>query len=196
MRIRAKIALRNDVAVSAREKLGLSQVQLAEQAGVSARDVYQLEGLKFEGFKSSRGREKLAVLSAFLGVDEDELAPFELLGTNIVNSAFAVKDMPVQAMLGMVADLPRIESGLVAEEVSKAITRAMGCLTAKQREVIQLLYGVGDGAGQAHTIQDVCRTLNRSRGQVKLIEAKALQKMRHAKQSLAIMMAVDGEVEA
>jgi RNA polymerase primary sigma factor len=49
-------------------------------------------------------------------------------------------------------------------------------LTPRERAVITLRYGIGDG--QSHTLLDIGKALGISRERVRQLEVKALQKLR------------------
>jgi RNA polymerase sigma factor (sigma-70 family) len=54
----------------------------------------------------------------------------------------------------------------------------MAALTDREREVLQLRYGVG--TDREHTLEEIGRHLSLTRERVRQIEAKALAKMRAA----------------
>jgi RNA polymerase primary sigma factor len=64
-----------------------------------------------------------------------------------------------------------------AEERSKVLRAALRQLTAREREVLELRYGVHDG--HPRTLDAVGQFLGVSRERVRQIEAKALRKLRH-----------------
>ena len=60
--------------------------------------------------------------------------------------------------------------------LSEELQQALDVLTPRERAVITLRYGIGDG--QNHTLLDIGTGLGISRERVRQIEAKALQKLR------------------
>jgi len=53
----------------------------------------------------------------------------------------------------------------------------LGSLTERERKVLELRYGFGDG--YARTLEEVGKQFNVTRERIRQIEAKALRKMRH-----------------
>ena len=57
------------------------------------------------------------------------------------------------------------------------LTDVLSSLTARERQVLELRFGLGDGA--ARTLEEVGRQFRVTRERIRQIEAKALRKMRH-----------------
>ena len=57
------------------------------------------------------------------------------------------------------------------------LTNVLSSLTARERKVLELRFGLGDGAPR--TLEEVGRQFNVTRERIRQIEAKALRKMRH-----------------
>ena len=70
------------------------------------------------------------------------------------------------------------EEAVMAGEVSRQVAEAMSALTDRERQVMQLRYGVG--TEREHTLEEIGRHLSLTRERVRQIEAKALAKMRAA----------------
>ena len=70
------------------------------------------------------------------------------------------------------------EDTVMAGEVARQVNTAMAALTDREREVLQLRYGVG--TDREHTLEEIGRHLSLTRERVRQIEAKALAKMRAA----------------
>jgi RNA polymerase primary sigma factor len=62
--------------------------------------------------------------------------------------------------------------------VGEELHRALSTLTARERAVVTLRYGIGDG--RSRTLLEVGRELNISRERVRQLEMVALMKLRHA----------------
>ena len=60
--------------------------------------------------------------------------------------------------------------------LSEELQQALDVLTPRERAVITLRYGIGDG--QSHTLLDIGKALGISRERVRQLEVKALQKLR------------------
>jgi RNA polymerase primary sigma factor len=70
------------------------------------------------------------------------------------------------------------EDTVMAGEVARQVSQAMAALTDREREVLQMRYGVG--TDREHTLEEIGRHLSLTRERVRQIEAKALAKMRAA----------------
>ena len=70
------------------------------------------------------------------------------------------------------------EDTVMAGEVARQVSHAMAALTDREREVLQMRYGVG--TDREHTLEEIGRHLSLTRERVRQIEAKALAKMRAA----------------
>jgi RNA polymerase primary sigma factor len=70
------------------------------------------------------------------------------------------------------------EDTVMAGEVARQVSDAMAALTDREREVLQMRYGVG--TDREHTLEEIGRHLSLTRERVRQIEAKALAKMRAA----------------
>ncbi len=71
------------------------------------------------------------------------------------------------------------EDTLMREALRRDLEQLLADLTSRERDVIQMRFGLGDG--QPYSLADIGRTLDLSRERVRQIEAKALQKLRQPK---------------
>jgi RNA polymerase primary sigma factor len=63
------------------------------------------------------------------------------------------------------------------EMLREQVQHALEALSDREREVLELRFGLRDG--KEHTLEEVSRYFNVTRERVRQIEAKALRKMRH-----------------
>ncbi|MGA0197580.1 MAG: sigma-70 family RNA polymerase sigma factor, partial [Prochlorotrichaceae cyanobacterium] len=68
------------------------------------------------------------------------------------------------------------EDNLINESLQKEIQYLLADLTERERDVIQLRFGLRDG--QYYSLAEIGRVLTLSRERVRQIESKALQKLR------------------
>jgi RNA polymerase sigma factor (sigma-70 family) len=59
----------------------------------------------------------------------------------------------------------------------RAVTAVLKTLTYREREIIKLRYGLGDG--YTYTLEEVGRIFKVTRERVRQIEAKAIRKLQH-----------------
>jgi len=71
------------------------------------------------------------------------------------------------------------EELLMRESLRRDLHQLLADLTAREREVIRMRFGLRDG--QAYSLAEIGRALDLSRERVRQIEAKALQKLRQPK---------------
>lgn len=71
------------------------------------------------------------------------------------------------------------EEMLMRESLLRDLQQLLTDLTSRERDVIQMRFGLGDG--QPYSLAEIGRALDLSRERVRQIEAKALQKLRQPK---------------
>lgn len=71
------------------------------------------------------------------------------------------------------------EEMLMRESLRRDLQQLMADLTSRERDVIQMRFGLGDGT--PYSLAEIGRTLELSRERVRQIESKALQKLRQPK---------------
>jgi RNA polymerase nonessential primary-like sigma factor len=71
------------------------------------------------------------------------------------------------------------EESLMRESLQQDLHHLMADLTSRERDVIQMRFGLGDG--HPYSLAEIGRALELSRERVRQIEAKALQKLRQPK---------------
>jgi RNA polymerase nonessential primary-like sigma factor len=71
------------------------------------------------------------------------------------------------------------ESKIMRESLQQELQELLAELTSRERDVIQMRFGLGDG--QSHSLAEIGKVLELSRERVRQIESKALQKLRQPK---------------
>ena len=71
------------------------------------------------------------------------------------------------------------EDALMREALHRDLQQLLADLTSRERDVIQMRFGLGDG--HPYSLSEIGRALDLSRERVRQIEAKALQKLRQPK---------------
>ncbi|MBU6180731.1 MAG: sigma-70 family RNA polymerase sigma factor, partial [Verrucomicrobia bacterium] len=67
--------------------------------------------------------------------------------------------------------------GAAQEMLRNRIAKVLKSLSYREREIIKLRYGLGDG--YSYTLEEVSHIFKVTRERIRQIEAKALRKMRH-----------------
>jgi len=78
-------------------------------------------------------------------------------------------------------DAPSPLDSAVRDMLREQIRHALEVLTERERDVLELRFGLKDG--QDHTLEEVSRYFDVTRERVRQIEAKALRKLRHPSRS-------------
>jgi hypothetical protein len=88
-----------------------------------------------------------------------------------------------------VADVMLPDDAVGAIELQQQLGKVLDTLTPNEKLVIQMRFGLT--MPDAHTLKDVGRCLGVSRERIRQIEAKALRKMRHPRQSDNLLIFVN-----
>ena len=73
-------------------------------------------------------------------------------------------------------DSPKADSALMAESLSKEVERALSILTDREREIIQMFFGIGC---QEATLEDIADKFGLTRERVRQIKERAIRRLRH-----------------
>ncbi len=69
------------------------------------------------------------------------------------------------------------DDGILTQDLSTQVERALGTLSEKEREILRLRFGIGKEG--EHTLEEVGQRFSVTRERIRQIEAKALRKLRH-----------------
>jgi DNA-binding CsgD family transcriptional regulator len=88
------------------------------------------------------------------------------------------------------SDAPGDSAG--ADMLKSRIEQVLRTLTYREREIIKLRYGIGDG--YTYTLEEVGRIFKVTRERVRQVEAKAIRKLQHPVRARKLQGFVDGSV--
>jgi RNA polymerase sigma factor (sigma-70 family) len=167
--------------ISARERKGWSQKELAERAKVGVHVVSQLEGLQYISW-AARADEVMS-LSFMLGIREEDIFPREMEGHRTANCKVQVREVPLGLLLEyknhqeqrLLLPSPEEEVDLTIQK--EQIRRLLPKLTYRQREVIMLRFGLGSD-GNVYTLPECSRIFKVSRSRIGQIEDQALRMLK------------------
>ncbi len=171
-----------------REREGLSQSGAAEAAGVSLGTWGTIECLQFG--RISKVGEALSKIAACIGCGVDELMPEDAEGGNYPNTRIRYIDASLKAIAydeqyqqrQIEAD-PRIavDAALDGEHdlTRGKVEKALNTLTYREREIMKLRYGIGEHDGVRYTLEEIGKIFKVTRERVRIVEAKAILKLRH-----------------
>lgn len=196
MEVRAKLTLRNEAVLKAREARGWSQEALAAASGASIHDVQRIEYLDFS---SRRTEDVAAKLAAALGLTFDEVCPEDAIGEKVPSTFVATKRVDLQDVLRFKESTTRRlvmpSPDEAREDADKrnmaAASMALEMLPPRLRQIIELRYGLGENS-EAMTLNAVAEKLHRSNTRIRQQEGKALRLLQHPIRSVAIEAALEG----
>ena len=85
------------------------------------------------------------------------------------------KEILLRVMYG--SEISAEARALSLPDIKKALENLLSTLTFREREIIKLRYGIGDG--NTYTLEEVGRQFKVTRERVRQIEAKAIRKLKH-----------------
>jgi len=118
-------------------------------------------------------------MAAAIGLPADETRRVLAMGRQPVSLDRPVGESEDSCFGEFVEDggLPRPEKAAGNELLREKIDALLKTLTYREREIIRLRYGLGDG--YTYTLEEVGRLFKVTRERVRQIEAKAVQKLQH-----------------
>ena len=78
-------------------------------------------------------------------------------------------------------DVPHTDSDLMRESLNKEVQRSLATLTPKERDVINLYYGIGMAHGL--TLEEIGAKFDLTRERVRQIKEKAIRRLKHTSRS-------------
>jgi RNA polymerase primary sigma factor len=118
-------------------------------------------------------------LSAAVDISADETRRVLSMGKHPVSLDRPVGESEDSCFGEFIEDggLPRPEKAAANELLRQRIEQLLKTLTYREREIIRLRYGLGDG--YTYTLEEVGRIFKVTRERVRQIEAKAVKKLQH-----------------
>jgi|GEM_PF-6491753 len=180
MKIKAKLTIRNASLIEARKRLGLSQKDTAEKAGVSYYFLTRLEKLNYPNIAADD--DNLIKLCAFLNLIPEDLFPEELAGQSIQNKFESTAKISTKNLLAftdaynsrMLLPSP-VDKVEIMDEI-KLIKKFMDKLSYKEREILKCLFGLNEDKTE-YTLEETGRIFRISRESVCQIRFEALRKL-------------------
>ncbi len=78
-------------------------------------------------------------------------------------------------------DTPSTDDGLIRESLSREIQRSLSTLTDKEREIINLFYGIG--VAHSYTLEEIGSMFELTRERVRQIKEKAIRRLKNSSRS-------------
>ena len=146
---------------------------------------------------SASGREPTnEELSAILGVKAEDTRSLRAVGRAPVSLHEPVGGEGERALEDFLSDHQTPTPGEHADQrlLKERIHEVLRSLAPREREVIELRYGLADG--QPRTLDEVARQYGITRERIRQIEARGLLKLRQPTRSSRLEEFADGEAEA
>jgi RNA polymerase sigma factor (sigma-70 family) len=188
MRTRAILRLKHDAVLSAREKLGMSQKQLAAEIGVSLRYIQELETLRFADWSSPYRFGIAEKIAFFLGLPVEQVLPPELVGKGLQTVFTRVADVDMARLLEVHdiqeqrLSLPSPEEVVEQNDMGEVLKRWLNRLPNKECVVLKLRYGIDMEDSRARTLSETAKVIRVTRERVSQIERRALYRLKRARE--------------
>ncbi len=78
-------------------------------------------------------------------------------------------------------DIPGTDEPLIRESLAREIQRSLATLTEKEREIINLFYGIG--VPHSYTLEEIGDMFDLTRERVRQIKEKAIRRLKHSSRS-------------
>ncbi|MHC1708093.1 MAG: RNA polymerase sigma factor RpoD/SigA [Bacteroidales bacterium] len=162
---------------------------LAEQSRIVRLPLNQVGSLNKISKESSRLEQKLERQPSQNELAEALDMPEEKISTAMkISTRFISMDAPVSTDedtkfidLFVNDDTPHTDAGLLKESLAREIQRSLATLSEKERDVINLYYGIGMNHGL--TLEEIGAKFDLTRERVRQIKEKAIRRLKHNSRS-------------
>jgi RNA polymerase primary sigma factor len=122
-------------------------------------------------------------LAIELELPEKKVAETMRMSTRIVSMDAPLDQDEDVKLLDMFVneDTPSTDDGLIRESLSREIQRSLSTLTDKEREIINLFYGIG--VAHSYTLEEIGSMFELTRERVRQIKEKAIRRLKHSSRS-------------
>jgi RNA polymerase primary sigma factor len=122
-------------------------------------------------------------LAIELELPEKKVAETMRMSTRIVSMDAPLDQDEDVKLLDMFVneDTPSTDDGLIRESLSREIQRSLSTLTDKEREIINLFYGIG--VPHSYTLEEIGSMFELTRERVRQIKEKAIRRLKHSSRS-------------
>jgi RNA polymerase primary sigma factor len=162
---------------------------LAEQARIIRLPLNQVGSLSKVNKTSSRLEQKYErppsadEIAAFMEIPEKKVQETLKMTTRTISmDAPLDQDEDLKFLDVFVAeDIPGTDEPLIRESLAKEIQRSLATLTEKEREIINLFYGIG--VPHSYTLEEIGDMFDLTRERVRQIKEKAIRRLKHSSRS-------------
>lgn len=122
-------------------------------------------------------------LAKEMDLPEQKVAETMKMGTRIVSMDAPIDQDEETKLLDVfvAVDTPDTDDGLIRESLSMEIQRSLASLTEKEREILNMFYGIGHP--HAYTLEEIGSAFGLTRERVRQIKEKAIRRLKHSSRS-------------
>jgi RNA polymerase primary sigma factor len=122
-------------------------------------------------------------LAREMDVPEHKVAETIKMGTRIVSMDAPIdQDEDTKLLDVFVAvDTPDTDENLIRESLAMEVQRSLATLTEKEREILNMFYGIGYPYG--YTLEEIGSAFDLTRERVRQIKEKAIRRLKHSSRS-------------
>ena len=162
---------------------------LAEQSRIVRLPLNQVGSLGKISKASSRLEQRyerppsIDELAREMDIPEHKVAETMRMGTRTVSMDAPIDQDEDTKLLDVfvAADTPDTDDGLIRESLAKEIQRSLATLTEKEREILNMFYGIGYPHG--YTLEEIGASFDLTRERVRQIKEKAIRRLKHSSRS-------------
>lgn len=159
---------------------------LAEQSRIVRLPLNQVGSLGKINKASSRLEQlyerppSLNELAREMDVPEHKVAETMKMGTRTVSMDAPIDSDEDTKLLDVfvAVDTPDTDEGLIRESLSQEIQRSLATLTEKEREILNMFYGIG--YPHSYTLEEIGSVFDLTRERVRQIKEKAIRRLKHS----------------
>lgn len=189
--IRVTVKFRNNLLLTAMERAGFNQRELAERAGISQQVVNGFITMKQTARQKRRPdwRQNVLNISSALGVESEDLFSDFQQHQTLTKNNIELAQLSSTAALDLISPPPNAETHLIHLEASSALTSMLLTLTPREERIVRMRFGLGISTD--YTLGDIGELFSISPERVRSIESKALRKLRHPSRVKPVQDAAD-----
>lgn len=191
--LRVELRVRNNVMIRLREEMGFTSASaFCKAAKINYEQYNALENMRSSPiYPDTERRRKLGYvgwtsvareIAAFHGVDLATLWPDAVLRMRKVFSVGEFDENDIRSLGSSVRALQESpEEAVEVVQLQSRVRRVLSTLTPREEKVIRMRFGIGEPSDR--TLEEIGEKFHVTRERTRMIEAKALRKLRHPARS-------------
>ncbi len=125
----------------------------------------------------------LGELAKEMDIPEHKVAETMKMGTRVVSMDAPIDQDEDTKLLDVFVDLdtPDTDENLIRESLAMEVQRSLATLAEKEREILNMFYGIGFPHG--YTLEEIGSAFGLTRERVRQIKEKAIRRLKHSSRS-------------